>query len=303
MLRLPLLCGRWPAARRRRAWRADPKDELAGSMGEIDQQLAELREMATVSEVSALVHEFVAGRLAEEPEHGARLRGVFRMHLWRELRFHRSLGNFLVSGDVTYGSVVSLADKRRVSLRETLEALGDGAGDSGAGQALGWLLRAECQRGLGDLEASSEALRKALAAGVDDPVVHFALGSDLFGLAQETRAGEGLSEGEGEERVREGWPYREALLAAVSAYEAGLSGGPLDARLYHAMSVCLEYAGFASAAEDARRQAEKLGGEGAPAEAAGTPLAHIEPSDLARYLRGSFVAADIVQGADEAPPR
>jgi hypothetical protein len=269
-------------------------------MDEIGEQLAELRGMATVSEVSALVHELVAGRLADGPEHGERLRDLFRAHVRRELRFHRLLGNFLASSDVSYGSVVSLADKRRVSVRETLEALDEGAADREADRALGLLLRAECHRDLGDFEASSEALRAVVTAGVGDPAVHYALGSDLFALAQEAQAKHALS-GDGDVSGRERWPYREALLTAVSAYEGGLSGGPLDARLYQGMSVCLEHAGFTQAAEDALRQAkESASGVVAEGQAPDdTALGEIEQSDLARYLRGSFVAADILQGADE----
>jgi hypothetical protein len=277
-------------------------------MDEIGEQLAELRAMTTVSEASGLVHELLARRLMQEGRQDEPFGELFRAHVRRELRFHRALGTFLAAGDVSYGSVVSLADKRRVSLQEALDQLDEGAAGNSADCAPGMVLRAECQRGLGDLEASCGALRAAIAAGLSDPVVHYALGMDLSALAEESQAGGGAF-GQEDPSGRAAWPYREALLAAVSAFEAGLSGGPLDSRLYQAMSECLERAGFTQAAEDARRQAGARAGDVVerPAPEATAPgqlaLGEIEQSELARYLRGSFVAADILQGADGDPPR
>lgn len=265
-------------------------------------QLRRLGQLATLPEPTRLLLEFLSRRLALEPAAVPLLADLLGRFIALEGRYQAAVGNFASSDAVTSDTVGEIAEVRGAWLAKARRDLGrlcdaGGLGDSQG--ALAHLLFAPVCSALGDVQAAAQALRHALGAGLDDPAVHYALGAALLELAQQKPPAEILSLPLDPSRPpRES--SREALLEAVSALEGGLTGGPLDARLYQTMSVCLERAGFAAAARDARASARAVT-NGDPAHDTNAPLGTLREADLAAYLRSPSALGDLLQGADDRP--
>ena len=139
-----------------------------------------------------------------------------------------------------------------------------------------------------------------MAAGARGPLVCFALGYNRYALAVEAFLAPGDKPGE--------WmalnpdAFRSACLDAVSAFELGLNGGPMDTQLYWWMAHVLEGAGLTDAAQHVREQAAEAG-EGQPRAVlspdTGTvethsPITEDEVRAAEAFFRRTFAVKDLM---------
>jgi len=197
-----------------------------------------------------------------------------------------------------------LAEKRTIALQETVEQLDLADGDDGR-CGVCHLLAAECHYQLDQFDEVVHRLEQAVASGVEEPLVHFALGHNM--LTQAERRYTATDEDSDEIIVLDGSAYRSALLKVVSAFERGLTGGPMDADLHWWIGTCLERAGFDSAAAHAFSQAKGVVADADSAQMSagedpvpepeyqgltGTSLSEVQR--VRELLKRSYTVADIL---------
>lgn len=225
----------------------------ADSTDAIRSLLSRLAAYESISGFSQIICEAIAGRLEGEAPARLALRSILARHLRAEVLFHGSLAGIADGRHIALDDMAALADRRRIVLRGALDMLDEIGPSDDADLATGHLLAAECWHILEDHGHVVSHLERAIDLGADHPVFHLALGYNRYTLAREAFTS---TEAETQESLVLDEPrYRAALLEAVSAFEAGLSGGFMDAQLYWWMGTCLKEAGFAKAGEHALAQA------------------------------------------------
>ncbi len=215
----------------------------------IRQRLDQLRAFDSIPGFSRLYYDLIAARIADLPVDDAGVGAVFARYLEHELRFHRTLSALTEDDPISLDDMVSLADKRRIALEEVLDALERLRAGSDAAEATRLLVVAECCYHLDASERVVSYIERAIELGADDPAFHFALGYNRFALAEQAYTA--LDADTRETVVVDIEGYRAAMLDAVSAFEAGLSGGAMDVHIYRWIGTCLSNAGFDEAADHA----------------------------------------------------
>ncbi len=276
-------------------------------MDDIRRILDDLESLPSVSAFVQSYRALVAGRLRAHAPADPMLAQAFAAHLQRELQYHRRLRNIACEAGVNGSGAVPLADERAAALSEAVELVEATVPVSTAHEATRRLILAECCYGLYHYDRVVAHLEVATRLGASEPLILFALGYSRYLVA---RQGASVTDEAGT-RAATHTPalFRTALLDAVSAFEAGLRGGPLDPHLYWWMGTCLEQAGFEAAARDAFARSEEFAVATAGAsEPVPDPLAEAltdlvtaelsEPEQVADLLKRSY-SVDEVRGGPE----
>ncbi|MDI9583272.1 MAG: hypothetical protein QM473_03560 [Acidobacteriota bacterium] len=229
---------------------------------DIQRLLALLGEFDSVPVFTRLYYELVAARASRQTPEARELADLLVWHLEAEVRFHSLLKGLAGREEIPVTDMLSLADKRRISLQETLDRVDSLKLRNRRHAATAHLIAAECCYHLDSHDRVVAHLERAVQLGVDDPICYFALGYNRYLLAEEAFTTTDVETGRSV--VVDESQYRTALLDAVTAFEDGISGGPLDPHLYWWMGTCLEKAGFATAAAHAFEQSNGLQDDDAP---------------------------------------
>lgn len=223
---------------------------------DIQQLLARLSEFDSVPVFTRLYYELVASRVSRQTPEARELADLLLWHLESEVRFHGLLNGLAGREEIPVTEMLSLADKRRISLQETLDRVDALKLRNRRHAATAHLIAAECCYHLDRHDRVVAHLERAVQLGVNDPICYFALGYNRYVLAED--AFTAIDDETGDSVVLDESRYRTALLDAVTAFENGISGGPLDAHLYWWMGNCLAKAGFETAAAHAFEQSKGL---------------------------------------------
>ena len=218
--------------------------------------LARLTEFDSVPPFTRLYYGLVVSRVSRQTPEARELADLLLWHLEAEVRFHSLLAGLAGRESIQMTDMLSLADKRRISLQETLDRVEALKPRNHRHAATAHLIAAECCYHLDAHERVVAHLERAIQLGSDEPICHFALGYNRYVLAE--RDYTTAEDGAASSTVRDEANYRSVLLDAVTAFEDGISGGPLDPHLYWWMGTCLERAGFVTAAAHAFEQADGL---------------------------------------------
>lgn len=177
---------------------------------------------------------------------------------WRlleiELRYYRQLRR-LEDGPAPGGlTAESAEEKRQIALELLYErARSRGFRPEAPAEVARQLVMAECAFHLSHVDAVVAHLEQAMDCGAPDPLLYFALGYARFMLAlscfARREAPGARLDGESQEAIRQ------LCLAAVTAFEGALTGGPRDARILWWIGRVLLAAGFDEAAQEALSQA------------------------------------------------
>lgn len=218
-------------------------------------RLDRLGDYDTVSAFALVYYDTIAEYLSGESRAAEGLRLRFVEFLDVIDRYHRALDVFTVEEQVTLGNVRSAAQKRDIGLRVLLEQLGvdETRGEAEIGRLL---LSAECYYQLGAVERVVEKLERAVEAGADHPLAHFALGYNRYELA--TQAFTRYDSGTGERVVHDEDRFRLACLSAVTAMQDGLIGSGFDGHLHWWIGNILEAAGFGEAARASFKKSAEI---------------------------------------------
>lgn len=217
-------------------------------IGSIYEKLEALQQWETVPSFCHAFYGLVADRLADIGEPARNIARCYLEFLNAEIQYHEQLSVMAGRGEVPIGDVQTLAEKRQVSLQAVAENLAKTSTRSTHARGLKHLILAECHYHRRDSERVVEQLRAALSCDVDDPLVRFALGYNLY-----VRAIERYTIVDAEDAsaaILDHSAFQTECMKAVSELENGLSGRPFDAHIYAWMAHVLESAGMVDAARD-----------------------------------------------------
>lgn len=217
----------------------------------IYQKLEALQQWETVPSFCHAFYGLVADRLAEVGEPAQNIARCYLEFLNAEMQYHQQLSVMAGQAEVPIGDVQTLAEKREMSLQAVAENLANTSTRSMHARGLKHLILAECHYHRRDSERVVQQLRAALSCGIDDAVVRFALGYNLY-----VRAIERYTIVDAEDAsaaVIDYSAFQVESMKAVAEFEKGLSGRPFDAHIYAWMAHVLESAGMIDAARDMER--------------------------------------------------
>jgi hypothetical protein len=212
---------------------------------------ARLGELDTLETVSAFCRTFyrLIGRLvtmADEPQ-GVRIALAGLLDV--ELRYHRELQALAGREAVGFGDLQAAAERHRIGLNAVRQYATQLNGVDTLGEASRDLVVAECCYHLRRTGEVVAALDRVVRLGVDQPLIHFALGYNRYLLALETCTEPSAG---GDDLVpHDPVAFRVQCLHAVGALEDGLQDTELDGQLYWWIGVILAAAGLTEAAQDA----------------------------------------------------
>ena len=173
-----------------------------------------------------------------------------------ELRYYRQVRRLEESGGMGGLNAESALEKRQIALELLYErARGQGLRTEEAAEVARQLVMAECAYHLGRTDAVVAHLEQAMDAGAPDPLLYFALGYARFMLALSCVAR--LETPGTPQRPVGRKTIRQLCLAAVTAFEGALTGGPRDAKILWWIGRVLMAAGFEDAAQEALAQASE----------------------------------------------
>lgn len=266
-----------------------------GSDQGIQSRLEELEGLETVTDfcrsLYALMARLLSGLPPEEPVRLA-LAGLLEV----ELRYHLQLLQQAEREDFSADDLQASAERHRIGLQSVREYASRLEEQDALGMAVRLLVMAECSYQLGRTEEVVEILEEATEAGVDHPLVQFALGYNRYVLALETCT---FPTGrDGEVVLHDVAGFRLLCLRAVADLEQGLSEGDFDGQLYWWMGAILTAAGLTEAARDAYDKSADLGAASGSlellAEREYSAISEAEVREAAELLKGRFDPADVL---------
>jgi tetratricopeptide (TPR) repeat protein len=217
------------------------------------EQLHQLNETPVVPEFTRELYGLMVEWSAEAND------SATRELTWRllevELRYYRQLHRLNTVGSVGGLTTESADEKRQIALELLYErARARGFRPEANAEVARQLVMAECAYHLGRTDAVVAHLEQAMDSGAPDPLLYFALGYARFMLALSCVArleAPGANFGGASRET-----IRQLCLAAVTAFEGALTGGPRDAKILWWIGRVLLAAGFEDAAQEALTQAE-----------------------------------------------
>lgn len=221
----------------------------------IEARLQELDLLETVSVFGRAFYRLIAHLVGMiETERGVRVALAGMLDV--ELRYHRELQRLAEREQVKAEELQGTTERHRIGLYAVCEYTRQVTRREVLAEAACDLILAECSYHLRRTTEVVAALERVVSTGLNQPLVHFALGYNRYLLALETCAQAGT--GEGEFVVADPVAFRVQCLRAVSALEDGLQGTALDGQLYWWIGIILEAAGLTEAAQDAYDKSAKL---------------------------------------------
>jgi tetratricopeptide (TPR) repeat protein len=192
--------------------------------------LRRLEQYCTLSPFSRLFYRLIYDLLRSGEGDAVKLGQAFHVFLRCECRRHDTALRMVRDGRLDPLDIVRLsrlAHDRMGSLRMAIEATEVSAARD---RFVRELLLAECEYLLGRTEEVVMRLQRALGAGGRHPLVHFALGYNMYALAVQrfTRAGPN----KGEVVATDPEAFQQACRDAIDAFEGGLGDPVYDAQIH-----------------------------------------------------------------------
>lgn len=277
----------------------------------IHEKLQTLQQWDTVPSFCHAFYSLITKRLSSIGEPAQNIGRCYLEFLNAEIRYHQQLSVLAGQSEVPIDDVQSLAQKRQVSLQVVAEDLASTSTQSTQARGVKHLILAECYYHRRDSERVVKQLRVALSCGVDDPLIRFALGYNLYVRAIERYTI--VDADDTSAAVLDHCAFQAESMRAVAEFEKGLSGEPFDVHVYAWMAHVLESAGMVDAAADIQRMAvvgkddpmetgldiepvnpkNKIDNTGLP------PITEAEIQQAGELLEGTFTPAE-VRGEDSS---
>jgi hypothetical protein len=217
-----------------------------------------------------------------------------------ELRYFRQMRRLEEGGGPSPLSADAAQEKRQIALELLYErARTHGFRSETNAEVARQLVMAECAYHLGRTDAVVTHLEQAMDAGAPDPLLYFALGYARFMLALNSFAR--LEAPGATYRAASRETIRQLCLAAVTAFEGALTGGPRDAKILWWIGRVLLAAGFEDAAQEALAQsaAREAGGEESGPE---SEILRRESERRLPFPIGDAELADFIEGIKHSHP-
>ncbi len=228
-------------------------------MGDSDRYLAinatlrRLEQYSTLSPFCRAFYRLIYELLGEPERDSDKLRQAFHVFLRCECRRHQTVCRIVKDGGLDLEKIIRSGRRTHDLLNRLAGALRQMSFDEPRQDTVRQLLLAECNYHLGNTSQVVNELRRAVRLGCDHPLVHFALGYNLYaGAVQKfTRAGDQR----GTIAVKDPAAFENACRQAITAFERGLGHEDYDAQIYWWMGLIWEILGERDTACGAFRRA------------------------------------------------
>jgi tetratricopeptide (TPR) repeat protein len=234
--------------------------EAPGRYDAINATLRRLEQYSTLSPFCRAFYRLIYERLGEPQMMGSgKLRQAFHVFLRCECRRHQTVCRIVRDGGLDLERIVRSGRRTHDLLERLAAALRQMKCDAPKRETVRQLLLAECNYHLGHTSQVVQELRRAVRLGCDHPLVHFALGYNLYTGAVEkfTRAGDRR----GTLIVKDPAAFQNACLQAIAAFEQGLGHEDYDGQLYWWIGLIWEALGERHSACGAFRRAMETDAE------------------------------------------
>jgi len=227
--------------------------EDSGRYVAINATLRRLERYATLSPFCRAFYRLIYELLGEREAGGAKLRQAFHIFLRCECRKHQAARRIVKEGGLDLEKIIRSGRETHDLLERLAGALRQMKLGAPEAETVRQLLLAECDYHLGHTSEVVHELRRAVRLGCDHPLVHFALGYNLYTRAVQRfmRAGDR----KGTVAVKNPAAFQSACLQAIGAFERGLGQGDYDGQIYWWMGLIWEILGERHAACGAYRRA------------------------------------------------
>lgn len=263
-----------------------------------------LAQYSTLSPFCRVFYRLIYELLGDPKLDSRKLEQAFHLFLRCECRRHQAVRRIVQNGKVDLLQITRAGRRTRDILQRLAGSLERMELPGREQRMVRELLLAECNYHLGRTEEVVSELRRALGMGCNHPLVHFALGYNLYAGAVErfTR----LSARKGELAVRDPVAFRSACREAIAAFERGLADETFDAQIHWWVGLIWEILGDRSSACSAFRRAmetdpdnfleqtlEKL------RESHGSVLPSRSPEEIARLAKFGAITEEDIRRARE----
>ena len=220
---------------------------------EVSIVLRHLEQYSTVSPFSRLFYRLIYDLLDTSDLDADKVRQAFMLFLRCECRKHQAVSRIVRAGEMDLLEILNIGRAAQRVLTRVCGALASMSPTDRREQILQTLVLAECYYHLGRTPDVIRALRCAIELGYRHPLVHFALGYNLYASALKRFTRSGSSKGE---VVPVDEPaFVGTCRAALGAFRDGLGHEGFDAQLYWWIGVVWETLGKRADARRAYRRA------------------------------------------------
>jgi len=215
--------------------------------------LRRLEQYPTLSPFCRLFYRLIYDSVRPPEAVGEKLRQAFHLFLRSECRRHQAVGRIVHRGKLDLLEVIRVGRSAQNVLVRLCRAVETMEPTTRAEATVRELLLAECNYHLGRTEQVVRALRRAIRLGCGHPLVHFALGYNVycFALQRFTRAGKR----KGEVVALDPPAFEHNCRDAIAAFRRGLGGEAFDAQIYWWIGLISEMLGEHHEARLAYRRA------------------------------------------------
>jgi tetratricopeptide (TPR) repeat protein len=227
--------------------------EDSGRYDAINATLRRLEQYSTLSPFCRAFYRLIYELLGDPEMDSAKLRQAFHVFLRCECRRHQTVCRIVKDGGLDLAKIVRSGRQTHDLLEWLAGALRQMKFDAPRQETIRQLLLAECNYHLGHTSQVVHELRRAVRLGCDHPLVHFALGYNLYSGAVQRFAR--VDDRKGTVAVKDPAAFQSACLQAIAAFEQGLGHEDYDGQLYWWMGLIWEMLGERHSACGAYRRA------------------------------------------------
>jgi tetratricopeptide (TPR) repeat protein len=227
--------------------------EDSGRYVAINATLRRVEQYSTLSPFCRAFYRLIYELLGAPEMDSGKLRQAFHLFLRCECRRHQAVCRLVKDGGLDLATIIRSGRRTHDLLERLAGSLRQMRFGAPQQERVCQLLLAECNYRLGHTSQVVHELRRAVRLGCDHPLVHFALGYNLYAGAVQmfTRAGDR----KGTVAVKDPAAFQRACLQAISAFEQGLGRDDYDGQIYWWMGLIWEILGERHSACGAFRRA------------------------------------------------
>ena len=215
--------------------------EDSGRYAAINATLRRLEQYSTLSPFCRAFYRLIYELLGDPEMDSAKLRQAFHVFLRCECRRHQVVCGLVKDGGLDLVKIIRSGRQTHDLLQWLAGLLRQMKFNAPRQERVRQLLLAECNYHLGHTSEVVHELRRAVRLGCDHPLVHFALGYNLYaGAVQKfTCAGDR----KGTVAVKDPAAFQNACRQAIAAFEQGLGHDDYDGQIYWWMGLIWEILG------------------------------------------------------------
>jgi tetratricopeptide (TPR) repeat protein len=215
--------------------------EDSGRYVAINATLRRLEQYSTLSPFCRAFYRLLYKMLGEPEVDAGKLRQAFHVFLRCECRRHQTVCRIVRDGNLDLLKIIRSGRRTHDLLELLAGSLRQMRFAAPQEESVRQLLLAECNYHLGRTGEVVRELRRAVRLGCDHPLVHFALGYNLYagGVQKFTRAGDR----KGTVAVKDPPAFQNACREAIAAFGQGLGHDDYDGQIYWWMGLIWEILG------------------------------------------------------------